>query len=265
MNHSFDIDIAVKYGVNAAILLQHIYFWCQKNEANNHNYHDGSYWTYNSRNAFTVIFPYLSERQIKTALDKLIEDGVIKTGCYNKDPRDRSLWYAVTKKGSCIMQKCSVDYAEMSNANEQNVRPLPDINTDSNTDINTDISISSIDNSLKAFAAFWDVYPRRDAKQDAIKAWKALKPSDELCETIKADIRQRLDEGGAWYKSERRFILLPATYLRGRRWEDEPSTTTPQPSPSPEPMPAFMTHEPHKEYSPDERKAMYREMGFKVD
>ena len=38
-----------------------------------------------------------------------------------------------------------------------------------------------------------------------------------------------------------------------------------KPEPSPEPLPAFMTHEPHKEYSPDERKAMYREMGFKVD
>lgn len=139
MNHSFDVDIAVRYGVNAAILLSNIYFWCQKNMANRHNYFDGSYWTYNSRSAFTVLFPYFSERQIKTALDKLIDDGVIKTGCYNHDPRDRSLWYALTEKGWCMMQKCSEQNAEMSNANSKDVRPLPDTKTsDINADINTD-------------------------------------------------------------------------------------------------------------------------------
>ena len=51
-----------------------------------------------------------------------------------------------------------------------------------------------------------------------------------------------------------------------RNWVSmDKKRNSPQPSPSPKPLPAFMTHEPHKEYSPDERKAMYREMGFKVD
>ena len=114
MNHSFDIGIAEKYGINAAVLLQNIFFWCQKNKANGHNFIDGKYWTYNSRNAFREIFPYFSERQIKTALDKLIDDGVIVTGCYNKDNRDRSLWYALTDKGWSILQKCGMQTAKMS-------------------------------------------------------------------------------------------------------------------------------------------------------
>lgn len=129
MYHMFDVDIAVKYGVNAAILLYNIYFWCQKNKANRRNFFDGSYWTYNSRSAFTEIFPYLSERQIKTALDKLIDDGIIKTGRYNKDARDRSLWYAMTEKGLRMVQTCSEQNAEMSNGYDDNVRPLPDIKT----------------------------------------------------------------------------------------------------------------------------------------
>jgi hypothetical protein len=217
MAHSFEVDVAVKYGVNAAVLLNNIYFWCEKNRANNHNFRDGSYWTYNSRSAFVQLFPYLSERQIKTALDKLIEDGVIKTGCYNEMGRDRTMWYALTEKGLSMMQKCSVQTAEMSNANCENVRPLPDIKP---TDIKqTDIYIVGFDD-------FWKVYPRHEARKDAIKAWKSIKPDDALLSTIVADIKKRLADGGSWYKSERKFIPLPAAYLRGERWEDEPSGGT---------------------------------------
>ena len=136
MTHHFDVDVATKYGVNAAVILQNIYFWCLKNRANGKNFHDGNYWTYNSRSAFNELFPYLSERQIKTAIDKLVDDGVIQTGCYNDDMRDRTLWYAVTKKGYCILQKCDLQTAEMSNANSENVRPLPYIKPDIKQQIN---------------------------------------------------------------------------------------------------------------------------------
>lgn len=126
MTHSFDVQIAEKYGVNAAIIFQNIYYWCEHNRANGRNEHDGMFWTYNSRKAFAELFPYLSERQIKTALDKLVEDGLIAVGCFNDDNRDRTLWYAVTKVGYCILQNRDLQMAEMSNANSENVRPLPD-------------------------------------------------------------------------------------------------------------------------------------------
>ena len=138
MGHSFEVDIAVKYGVNAAILLQHIYFWCQKNRANKRNYHDGLYWTYNSRNGFREIFPYLSERQVKTAIDKLVEDGVVVTGQYNESKWDKSLWYALTDKGWSIMRSYPVDMAKMSNRLDGNVKPIPDIEPDNFPDIKAD-------------------------------------------------------------------------------------------------------------------------------
>lgn len=134
-NHSFDIEIAKEYGVNAAILFQNIHFWCEKNRANGMNLHDGLYWTYNSRKAFRELFPYMSEKQIKAALDKLIENGLITTGTYNEDARDRTLWYAVTKKGDCIFQNGNMEMSEMANANAEKDAPLPYIKQ---TDINTD-------------------------------------------------------------------------------------------------------------------------------
>ena len=134
-DHHFSVEIAVEYGVNAAILFQNIHFWCEKNRANGMNLHDGLYWTYNSRKAFRELFPYMSEKQIKAALDKLIENGLITTGTYNEDARNRTLWYAVTKKGNCIFQNGNMEMSEKANANAEKDAPLPYIKQ---TDINTD-------------------------------------------------------------------------------------------------------------------------------
>jgi DnaD/phage-associated family protein len=135
MQHSFDIDIAKDYGILEAVILNNMYFWIIKNKANNVNYYDGSYWTFNSSRAFSELFPYASQRQIQLALKKLIDEGILKTGNYNKSAYDRTLWYAFTQKGKCIMQKCKMDYTEEGNGLHENVQPIPDINTDINTNI----------------------------------------------------------------------------------------------------------------------------------
>ena len=136
MQHSFNIEIAKKYGILEAVLLNHLWFWIKKNKANNTNYFDGNYWTFNSTKAFSELFPYVSERQIKYALKHLREEEIIKVGNYNKDTRDRTLWYAFTEKGETIVQNCPMESSFLSDTKVRNVRALPDINTDINTDNN---------------------------------------------------------------------------------------------------------------------------------
>ena len=106
MNHSFDVIVAKEYGLIEAILLSNLEYWIAKNIANQKNFHDGYYWTFNSTRAFTELFPYLSQRQIQKALKHLKELEIIQTGNYNKSAYDRTLWYAFTQKGQSIMQKC---------------------------------------------------------------------------------------------------------------------------------------------------------------
>jgi len=220
MEHSFDVDIAVKYGINAAILLQNIFWWIQKNKANKRHYHDGYYWTYNSREAYTKLFPYLSERQVKTAMDKLISDGIIITGDYNTDRYKRPTWYAITEKGYTILQKRTHVDTEMSERGNEDVPS----NTDISTDVSKDISISR-KNAAKenpaGFDDFWSVYPRCVDKKSALRAWTKLKPSDELKQIIIADVRRRVNSDTEW--TEEKYIPYPATYLNGARWEDEPA------------------------------------------
>lgn len=125
MQHSFDVDIAKEYGILEAILLNNIWFWIEKNRANNTNYYDGYYWTYNSTRAFNELFPYVSQRQIQNALKKLIDNEILQTGNYNKIAYDRTLWYAFTEKGKCIMQKCKMESPILSNGNGENGQPIP--------------------------------------------------------------------------------------------------------------------------------------------
>ena len=89
MTHNFDIEIATDYGLLEAILMNNLWYWIKKNEANEINYFDGNYWTYNSTRAFNELFPYVSQRQIQNALKHLKDEEIIITGNYNKSAYDR--------------------------------------------------------------------------------------------------------------------------------------------------------------------------------
>lgn len=95
MIHSFDIDDAVKYGMTEAVILYNLRFWIEKNKANNKHFHDGRYWTYNSVKAFEELFPYLTYRNIRSAIEKLEKLNVIITGNFNQSSYDRTRWFAL--------------------------------------------------------------------------------------------------------------------------------------------------------------------------
>jgi hypothetical protein len=138
VNYSFDIGVAEKLGVNAAIVICNIQFWIKKNQANDKHFHDGRYWTFNSMRAWHELFPFWTERQIRKILDDLVEKNIIIKGNYNEMKYDRTLWYAFTDYGITILQTCQMKETSLSIQSDKNVEPIPDINTDINTDVNTD-------------------------------------------------------------------------------------------------------------------------------
>lgn len=75
------------------------------------------------------------------------------------------------------------------------------------------------------FEQFWMVYPRKVAKQNAEKAWNKLNPDETLAQQIITAVeRFRLDP--QWLKDNGQFIPHAATFLNGRRWEDETEVKT---------------------------------------
>ncbi len=119
MIHSFDADVAMVVGVKAAILLHHIAWWCKKNEANEINCHDGEYWTYNSSKAYSKLFPFWSSDTIRKELKKLEQDEYIKTGCFNRNPTDRTKWFTITDKGRALIGK---EFGVLPNSIRKNSR-----------------------------------------------------------------------------------------------------------------------------------------------
>lgn len=72
--------------------------------------------------------------------------------------------------------------------------------------------------SPDGFNDFWNLYPRKQAKKKAQDAWRKIK-ADEL-PAILNGLRTAM-QTEQWQKDGGRFIPLPATWLNGRRWEDE--------------------------------------------
>lgn len=76
------------------------------------------------------------------------------------------------------------------------------------------------DVSEESFEDFWQEYPKKKAKADALKAWRKIKPDASLLAKILKGLSvAKASEG--WVKDGGRFVPHPATWLNGKRWEDE--------------------------------------------
>lgn len=73
------------------------------------------------------------------------------------------------------------------------------------------------------FPEFWSAYPRKAAKQAAVKAFARLAPSRELLDTLLSAVRSQ-STSPDWRKDDGQFIPHAATWLNGRRWEDARTT-----------------------------------------
>lgn len=107
-------------GDREAIFLYALWTWCEKNEANDRNYHAGRYWSYNSLRGLTRIFPW-SKREIETTVNKLRDAGLILTAKLSKDPKDTTLSYTV------VLEKIGVSpFGEPLSPNGETASPFGD-------------------------------------------------------------------------------------------------------------------------------------------
>jgi hypothetical protein len=86
--------------------------------------------------------------------------------------------------------------------------------------------VSSRIEKEEAFSIFWKLYPRKDSKVPAQKAYEKLNPSAELQQQI-LDAVQRFKGCDQWVREGGKFIPFASTWLNQKRWEDEPMAATP--------------------------------------
>ena len=247
MIHSFNINIATKYGVHSAIILDNLNYWITKNQANEQHFYDGHYWTYNSKKAFAELFPYMTERQIDYALKKLIDDGIIITGKYNTNKYNQTLWYAITNFGYSILQNCEMEQTNLSNQydkivecntnNKQADIKQQIITTNNNKEnpytekpFTENPSTANVSNKNvqieQEFEEVWKIYPRKEDKKKAFSAYKTARKKasfDEIkkgVETYSNHIRVS--------NTDKRYIKLGATYFNGECWANNYEQSEPK-------------------------------------
>lgn len=82
----------------------------------------------------------------------------------------------------------------------------------------------SVDKAPDEFELFWSEYPKKIAKQTALRSWLKIDPSKELIKTIMASLN-KYKQTEQWRKDKGQFIPYPATWLNQGRYNDEIDTT----------------------------------------
>lgn len=200
MNHSFNVHHAAQYGIHEAILIANLEFWLAKNKANRKHFHDGRTWTYNSAKAYAELFPYFSSHQVRRTIDSLETQGVVVKGNYNSNAYDKTLWLAFTDDFALSLEPL----ADLPQGRGKSRTSLT--NTDSKPD------------TSESFGLFWQAYPKKKDKETARKAWG--KVPAELHETVFGALAKQ-SQSQDWLKEAGKYVPNPATWINGKRWEDE--------------------------------------------
>ena len=90
-------------------------------------------------------------------------------------------------------------------------------NTNTNTNPNTNPNPNARETRGAGFETFWSAYPRKEGKQKARAAFeKVTVPLDVLLTAIESQKRS-----AQWCKDGGQYIPHAATWLNGKRWEDQ--------------------------------------------
>ncbi len=162
---------------------------------------------------------YISD-EIKKAI--LLRDKGVCTFCGSPDRIEFDHIHPVSKGGESTIENVQLLCRPCNRKKRARLAaPVTDegcalrsLETERETEGETDIA------PFGAFDQFWQCYPKRRSKGDALKAWRAIKPTSEQVSRILAAIN-RAKTSPDWLKDGGQFIPYPATWLRAQGWEDE--------------------------------------------
>lgn len=136
-------ELAIRIGLNQAVVLQQIHYWIEKNRANNRNFFDGYYWTYNSFEKWQKQFPWWSLSTIKRIFADLEKRKLLVSGNYNKLKIDRTKWYRINYDNKALVdtlpsaQSSTFPLAQFDTMDKVTLTPpIPENNTEDTNRVN---------------------------------------------------------------------------------------------------------------------------------
>ena len=163
MEHHFDVDHAVEFGIEEAIVIYNFRFWLLQNKANHRNVKkieiEGKkverYFTYNSAKALSELFPYLNPKQIYRVMESLEKKGVLIKKYFNSNTYNRTSWYCFKDENRFLKVGNAIPENDKSNSRKQEMEIPKSGNhdTDNKPDIKPDNkNIPTLSEQLKELA-----------------------------------------------------------------------------------------------------------------
>ncbi len=108
--------LASRIGLHQAILLMRVRAWIHTNAKKGINAINGRHWTYNSIESWHQMLPYLSVKQIRTAMGNLREMGYLLAEKAKKKQWNQTLYYTLSDRGEALFSE--IEYTETETSND---------------------------------------------------------------------------------------------------------------------------------------------------
>lgn len=141
--HSFDPAVAAKFGVDEAIVINHFTYFLNHHKANETNYFEGHYWTYDTADSLAQKMPYWSKNKIQKLLKRMEERHLLISGDFAPNRFQRPKYYrlgtAITGSQEADTLQPNGCFGESRAADSRDSRAadssLPDLSTDQSPDL----------------------------------------------------------------------------------------------------------------------------------
>lgn len=175
----------------------------------------------------------LSVRQVRVSLDHLKMTGevtsesyprysvitVVKYDEYQFD--DRVIDTQMTRNAHSKRSENDKEMTRNASAKRQQYNNIINNKETNEKENNNSLSAGEEDGD-RYFDLFWQAYPKKVSKTEAMKAWKKVKPdSDPILLMTVMNGLALWKMSPDWNRDNGRYIPYPATWLNQRRWEDE--------------------------------------------
>lgn len=217
-------SLAKAIGLNNAIFLQQLHFWCDiADELGYGKLHDGERWVYKTAEEWQEKdFPFWSVVTVRRIINSLHDQGLIYAMYLNDDKWDRTLFYRINylhKILACdqidnmhVIKKIKSKSSKRSNASDQNDE-MSSENTSENTSESTNLR-------AEQFEIFWKAYPNKKDRKRAEQKFHKVDFKKNTFEKIISSLEKQ-KQSYNWQKESGRYVPMASTWINGERWNDE--------------------------------------------
>ncbi len=124
-NRSYDVDLAVRVGLNEALFLGQLDFWLGSKYGEEE---DGTRWIHNTVDQWHQQFPFWSKRTVESVIARCERKGYVLVSRRGKSKYDRTKWYSIDYSCEELIpqhlrvpsgQTCGIDTAEPAESSLQ--------------------------------------------------------------------------------------------------------------------------------------------------